>query len=179
MHSCTSPFVKSQDVIITSIDNETYLIYHTPMAAKVTSLPERFHVAGKASMVPGVVVPPPPKTVEVIPSLADLIKVPKDYLAVSLMIQESLEAAAAERLAKKIRASLTAKLKNFLGIYEISKAILPGVALVTYSESSRSSVNPAKLLNQGVSPEVIAACTDVTAVYTLKITQGDEVDAEN
>jgi len=127
----------------------------------------------KPSIVPTAPPPPPPKEEEVVPELRELIDDPKAQRAMIQMTEEYLAWGAQEKDAKEHKDALSAKIKMIVGDYGISK-VMVGVNKVNYFNQQRKTIKAELLLQHGVGPQVIEACTKTTDSYTLRITAPDE-----
>lgn len=143
------------------------------------SLDERLKTSvGKsahASMVPNFhPTPPPPKEVEYIPELSELVEDKADRLKLVRAIDEMAAWKKQEREAKSATKPLTAIIKNLLGKHGVAKCICDG-HMVNYYNAPRSTLSRELLMEHGVSPQILEACTVVKDSFTLRVSEpGDE-----
>ena len=122
------------------------------------------------SMVPNTPLPPPPP--EEVPDMALLVP-STQRLAVAKMIARHAELGELMGAMKKERDRLTDAIKPLMGKLQLGRAAW-GDYRLSYFSTPRSSFDSNKLLDYGVQPSVIAACTTVKDSYTLRISRKDE-----
>lgn len=119
----------------------------------------------------------PKHEAEVLPEMQEVISDPKVRLQLIRLVNEDAELSVEERMIKGQRKPLKEKIKTLLG-FAPTKFMCDGNRVVAFN-SPRKSVDPRLLLQAGVLPSVIAACTVVKDSYSLKITPpGGEDDDE-
>lgn len=91
-------------------------------------------------------------------------------------IRELGDAAAAVTKEKDAKTSRLKEILSNIG-FEEGKFIAADVR-VAFSSHNRETINSDKLLAKGILPDVIAACTDVKEVWTLRVTRinGEDED---
>lgn len=129
---------------------------------------QRQAAAAAPSMVPEKLAPPPEKEEERIPDIKELIRDTKTRLKLARLVQQEAEYAEEEKVARKAREPLTAAIKQILGEAEVGKAQVADF-VVNYYNSPRESLDKILLMQNGVSPDVIARSTKRTDCYTLRI----------
>lgn len=122
------------------------------------------------SMVPEALVPPPPP--ETLPDMTVLVPFAQ-RLRVAQLIARHVELGEQASAIKKERDKLTAAIKPLMGQLKLAKATW-GDYHLAYFNTPRTSFNQNKLLDFGIQPSVIAACTETKDSYTLRITRGGE-----
>lgn len=128
------------------------------------------------SMVPDT--PAPPPLPDKLPDMTQLITDAKQRLTVARMIARHEELGAMMSAAKKERDKLTDAIKPLMGKLKLGRASW-GEYRLCYFNTPRSTLDKDELLNHGVQPSVIAACTKVKDSYTLRITKGTEEGVED
>lgn len=117
-------------------------------------------------------VPREPKPTSNKPEVKDvreLISDPGDLNLLTRLISLSDEYGQQEREAANSRKPITAQIKEILGKYPEVKAGIAGGIQFDYYETKRSTIVPAKLLEQNVSPAQILAATVTTTSSTLRV----------
>lgn len=148
---------------------------------KKTSLDERLKAAvskqAAADMNPRLTwtPPPPPKEDVVVPDVRDFISDNKTRLKLLRLVEESNAWGIQEKAARKAREPITQQIKEIMGEYEIGKAMC-GSLMLTYFTSPRRSLSREKLLEHGISPQILDACTITKDTYTLRIVEPGESD---
>jgi hypothetical protein len=136
-----------------------------------SSLKDRVAKVGRSAgvdMNPNRPIPPPPKEEDIPPDIRELVTGP-DLRSLTVMVTEHAELGMQISGVKKQRDALSAKIKNLLGKHEISQCMCEGNR-VNYYGGERHTIKSSLLLDHGVSPAVIEACTEVKVTYTLRIT---------
>jgi hypothetical protein len=105
---------------------------------------------------------------EAIPTVEELIGEQEDLDTLKSLVSSILAPKAEVARLKKVIDKVVPRIKLILGQYGLSKAVC-GTATLNYFPTTRTSINRTKLLAARVTEEVIAACTDVTQSFTLKI----------
>src|ERR1700722_15818842 len=136
-------------------------------------------VAGSApSMIPAArnnLVPPPPESKEVIPSIQELIGDEDDRNTLEQLIAQRIDIDSQIKPLEKSKELLTDRIKTQLSSYGITQMLCDG-AKVSYSVTEgRKTINRNKLIGAGVDTDIIDACTDVSAAGSmLRITPAKE-----
>ena len=124
---------------------------------------------------------PPPtvkKEAEVLPDMREVIEDAGMRRALVPLIEQNAELASEERLIRKQRKPLQDGIKKLLG--NNYTRFMCGLTRVVYYQVPRESLSRQKLLEAGVSPKILAACTVTSYSATLKITpSGDGEDDES
>ncbi len=115
---------------------------------------------------------PPPEPEEV-HELMELGLPKRDLEKLAPMVELHGQLGAEKRALEKERKALTPKIKDILGQYGIGKAFC-GEWRIGYHNAPRTTLSAILLLEHGVSPQVISACTVTKDVYTLRITPRSE-----
>ena len=110
--------------------------------------------------------PPPPS--ETVPDIRELGLTQTATANLAELILQHGELGIQKRDLEKQRKALTPQIKTILGQYQIGK-LTCGDFRVSYHNSPRNHLSTELLLEHGVSPEVIKACTVVKDCYTLKV----------
>lgn len=134
----------------------------------LSSLIKQVGAAAAPSMVPEEPKPPAPPPKEETKELSDILKDRRQRLMVARLIQEQGELGRQESEIKKKRKQITAVLKKFAGDYKVD-ACISGDWRLSYFSTDRSSLDKQKLLDQGVSPEVIRKATVKKTSYSLRV----------
>ncbi len=114
----------------------------------------------------------PPETEEV-PELQEFGLKRHELGPLSQMIVQHGELGVEKRMLEKERNKLTPKIKAALGEHGIGKAFC-GDWRVSYFNTPRESLSTQLLLEHGISPATIKACTVTKDVYTLRISPRSE-----
>jgi len=144
--------------------------------AKVKEMKSKLRqaVGSGASMVPAdKTPPPPPKEEERVPELRELIEDKAEQRQMKQMVADYLTWSRQEKEAAGRKKEISDAMKKIVGSYGISKVMVAD-NLVNYFNAPRSTIKAELLLSNGVSPGVIEASTQVTPVYTLRITPPKE-----
>ena len=144
----------------------------TKAAVQEKTLNERLKEATKqkgADMNPSRPAPPPPKEEEIVPDMADVIADRKERKAVSNLVAQYFLFHAQEKEAAQGKKVVTDQLKKIMGSYGIGLMAVDNNR-VNYYQQERSSIKSDLLLDHGVAPSIIEACTKTTTSYGLKIT---------
>lgn len=136
------------------------------------------HARHAPSLVPKATpkrVAPEPVDEELIPTLDDLglPQVQRDN--VEALVARHLELGEQERAARKEKDLLSAQIKALCAKLGADK-LRVGEARVAYYNVPRSSIKVNLLLEHGILPSVIAACTKTTDNWTLRISRAGEAD---
>lgn len=123
----------------------------------------------------GYAVIPPPDKDDPAPDIRELITDRKELNTLANLISQHREYGQAEKEAKKLKAPITASIKNILGKHEVARAVCDGVQ-INYYNVPRTSLKADLLREHGVSDEVIAASTVTTMTPTLRIGGGQDDD---
>jgi hypothetical protein len=107
---------------------------------------------------------------EVVPHIADMIADDEDVQTIISLASHYKGQSQIEGQAKKAKEDDGKRLKSILGKYGIAKAICDQFK-VTITPGHRSTIDPIKLLAQGVSQVTINLCTDTTDTSTINVTQ--------
>lgn len=109
--------------------------------------------------------------------MTQLIKDAKERLGIARMIARHAELGESISLMDKERKALTDAIKPLMGRLQLGKAQW-GDYRLSYSNSPRTTLDRDELLNHGVQPAIIAACTHTKDSYQLRITRGKDADGE-
>ena len=112
---------------------------------------------------------PPPKEEEIVPDLTELISDKGEQKSIRQLVSQYLGWAQQSKEAEREKKSISTKLKTFVGNYGIARMLVDGNN-VSYFNAARSTIKAELLLQHGISPQVIEACTVTTDAYTLRIT---------
>ncbi|MBU6231702.1 hypothetical protein KGP36_03455 [Patescibacteria group bacterium] len=128
-------------------------------------------VAGSGpSLIPQAPPPrPKPEPEEEAPSIDLLIADTDDRDTLRSLIKSHVELNNQLSGLEKAIKPIKDRIKAIVGDYGIERAICDGTK-ISYSHSQRSTINGTKLLGAGIDPDIITRCTDVSDVYTLKVT---------
>ncbi len=119
----------------------------------------------------------PPPEPEYVPDIQEMGLDKRTLSQLSNLIIQHGELGYEKRKLEKERDKLTPEIKAILGEYQIGKCLC-GEYRVAYFNVPRTSLSKELLLENGVPPAVIAACTVTKDVYTLKITpQGEKEES--
>ena len=119
---------------------------------------------------------PVPKPVEVAeepvaPPITELIAEKEDVDTLQSLVKTQMALNSDKKAIESRLDPINDRIKALLGQYGIYKATCDG-ASISYSASTRSSINATKLLAAGVEQEIIDSCTDKKSTRTLLITRG-------
>lgn len=158
------------------------MITHKPQPTFKPSLKDRLSkVAASASVDMNPLsrkkfTPPPPKE-EDIPDMRDVIGSTADQSSLIRLVGEHAAIGQQERLLKGQKEPLTDRIKDILGRNKATK-LKVDTYRVNYYSAPRTSIKKELLLEAGVAPDIIAACTVSTETYTLRVTEIKEGEEE-
>ena len=116
---------------------------------------------------------PPAKEEEIIPDLRELDLPPAIRHKLGHLIDNYADWGQQKHEAEAAQKPINAEIKNILGEWGIGKA-WHGDRKVLYYNSPRRTLSVEKLMENGVSPAVIALCYETKDSYTLRITARGE-----
>ena len=159
--------------ILNTLDKDMSLWHNSSMA----TLKEKMNsqtASHAPSMHPAPYTPPPTyKKPEVLPSIREYIEDRKQLNQLKAMVEQHSTLGIQIRDLTKAKDSLTAAIKYMFGELEIEKAMVDEYC-VTYYDIARSSIKGELLLDHGIAPAVIQACTVTTHSPALRITALEE-----
>lgn len=115
---------------------------------------------------------PAPKKKEEIPLIQEIFEA-AECRSITRMVILAAEWKAQESQAKAARKPLTEGIKKLI---QDNVVFMVGDIKVNRFTTLRSSIKAERLLSHGISPKIIAACTETTEAVTLKIVLPDEKD---
>lgn len=141
---------------------------------KKTNLQERLDAEIKKTVGPSPsLIPrglqPNSEPIEVVPDLREVAATPTLQMQIQRLVAESVECQLTEKRARDARKPITAKLKTLIESCSAPKFMVDGHT-VTVFPTTRSTLSAQKLLDAGIQPHVISACTTQKTSYSLKIT---------
>lgn len=131
-------------------------------------------VGSGPSMVPKprtpVPLPPPMATVpeEVVPTVDDLIADQEELSTLRQLVSRQLEYNAQKKHLEKALEPINDRIKAIVSQYGIDNAVCDG-ATINYRQGERKTLNPMRLVANGVAQEVIDQSYDVSITHTLTI----------
>lgn len=134
--------------------------------------------AAAPSMVPAERLPAPPvKEVEVVPDLSEFVTDKKQRLAVLRLITEYGELGAQKHEIQGRQEKLAKAIKTVAGEMGIAKCVA-GDYRLSYYITQHNTIKSDRLLEAGISPEVIRRCTVTTEAYALRVTKNEDKEDE-
>lgn len=114
----------------------------------------------------------------VIPDVSDLVTDSHDLESLRELVALHVQYGAAERAAKHQKKPVAESIKSICVDYGLTKVVCDGNKL-SYYKTVRSSINEQMLLDAGVSPTIIKACTIKTDSWQARITPPGEEEDED
>lgn len=139
----------------------------TPGDEAPSLIPEPHHKRGREFR------PPSRKEKEVIPDVREAVENEEDRVNVALMMEEHARLGDQIRPLEKEKEKLTDALKGMAGKYALTK-LQAGEYRMNYYNSPVSFVDPLKLLQEGVTQDVIDRATVTRDKYTMRIDRTDK-----
>lgn len=119
-----------------------------------------------------------PVEAEVLPDIREVVTSPADRMKIIRLVAESADLAMQEKQIKNARKPITEMLKKIIPDLSSSLKFMADGVRVNMFTINRKSLSALKLREKGVSQAILDACTDTTAVITLKVTPAGESDEE-
>ena len=124
--------------------------------------------ATNISMVPEHKVAPPPPKGEEFPDVSTLISDNEERGTLEALVAEYSRLGAIEKQAADQKKPLNSRIKDLIGSYGIARATVCDMHL-SYFNAPRRTISRELLLEHGIKPSIIEACTEVKDSFTLRI----------